>query len=67
MARFSAIRIPGTSKGRNTTPRTAIRTAALATAVLGTAAPCWAADVTADRLINADKEPQKLADESPHL
>jgi hypothetical protein len=26
--------------------------------VLGTAAPCWAADVTADRLINVDKEPQ---------
>jgi len=58
MARFSAIRIPGTSKGLNTTPGGAICAAALATAVLGTAAPCWAADVTADRLINADKEPQ---------
>ena len=58
MARFSALRIPGTSKGRNTTPGSAIRAAAVATAVLGTAAPCWAADVTADRLINADQEPQ---------
>src|SRR5580704_15679122 len=58
MARFSAIRIPGTSRGLDTTPGGAIRAAALATAVLGTAAPCWAADVTADRLINADKEPQ---------
>src|SRR5450755_3041631 len=58
MARFSALRISGTSKGRDTTPGSAIRAAALATAVLGTAAPCWAADVTADRLVNADKEPQ---------
>jgi alcohol dehydrogenase (cytochrome c) len=58
VARFSAIRIPGTSKRPNTTPGGAIRAAALATTVLGTAAPCWAADVTADRLINADKEPQ---------
>jgi hypothetical protein len=58
MARFSAIRIPGTSKRPNTTPGGAIRAAALATTVLATAAPCWAADVTADRLINADKEPQ---------
>jgi glucose dehydrogenase len=58
MARFSAIRIPGTSKGLNTTPGGAIRAAGLATTVLGIAAPCWAADVTADRLINADKEPQ---------
>jgi alcohol dehydrogenase (cytochrome c) len=57
MARFSAIRIPGTSTGRKTTPGGAIGAAALAT-VLGTAAPCWAADVTADRLINTDKEPQ---------
>src|SRR5580692_12426477 len=58
MARFSALRIRGISKGRNTTPGSAIRAAALATTVLGTAAPCWAADVTADRLINAGKEPQ---------
>ena len=58
MARFSAIRIPGTSKGRDTTPSLAIRAALLATTVLATAAPCWAADVTTDRLINADKEPQ---------
>jgi alcohol dehydrogenase (cytochrome c) len=58
MARFSANRIPGSSKGRKTTPSGAIGAAALATAVLGTAAPCWAADVTADRLINANKEPQ---------
>ena len=58
MARFSVIRIPATSKGLNTTPGGAIRAAALATTVLATAAPCWAADVTTDRLINADKEPQ---------
>jgi hypothetical protein len=35
MGRFSAIRIPGTSKGLNTTPGGAIRAAALATTVLG--------------------------------
>jgi alcohol dehydrogenase (cytochrome c) len=58
MARFSAIRIPGISKGLTTGPTGAIRAAALATAVLGTAVPCWAADVTAERLINAGKEPQ---------
>src|SRR5580692_4514238 len=58
MARFSTLRIRGTSKGGNTAPGSAIRAAALATTVLGTAAPCWAADVTSDRLINADKEPQ---------
>jgi len=58
MARFSAIRIPGTSKGLVATPGGAIRVAALATTVLAAAAPSWAADVTADRLINADKEPQ---------
>src|SRR5262249_3360833 len=58
MARFSAIRIPWTPKAFNATAGDAIRAAALATTVLGTVAPCWAADVTADRLINADKEPQ---------
>jgi hypothetical protein len=58
MARFSAVRTPGTSKGFIATPGGAIRAAALATAVLGAAAPCWAADVTADRLINADREPE---------
>jgi alcohol dehydrogenase (cytochrome c) len=58
MARFSAIRIPGVSKGRNMTRCGAIGAAALATTMLGTAAPCWAADVTVDRLINADREPQ---------
>ena len=59
MARFFLIRIPVTSKGLN---GGAIRAAALATTVLATAAPCWAADVTGNRLINADKEPQP-----PHL
>ena len=58
MARFPTIGIPATLKGRNTTSRGAIRAAVLATTVMATAAPCWAADVTADRLINADKEPQ---------
>src|SRR6516165_2959962 len=58
MTRFSVIRIPATSKGPNAKPRGAIRAAALATTVLATAARCWAADVTVDRLINADKEPQ---------
>jgi alcohol dehydrogenase (cytochrome c) len=58
MARFSAVRIPGSSKALNVTPGGAIRAAALATSVLVTVAPCWAAEVTADRLINADKEPQ---------
>ena len=62
MARFFVIRIPATSKGLNATPRGAIRAAELATTVLATAAPCWAADVTGNRLINADKEPQP-----PHL
>ena len=55
MARFSAIRIPGTSKGLVATPGGAIRVAALATTVLAAAAPSWAADVTADRLINATR------------
>ena len=58
MAHFFVIRTPATSKGPNTTPGCAIRAVALATTVLATAAPCWAADVTVDRLINADKEPQ---------
>jgi glucose dehydrogenase len=61
MARFFLIRIPAipaTSKELNTTPGGAIRAAALATTMLATAAPCWSADVTVDRLINADKEPQ---------
>ncbi len=58
MARFSAVRIPGTSTGLNATPGAAIRAAALATTVLGPVAPCWAAEVTADRLVNADREPQ---------
>src|SRR5262249_46284117 len=44
MARFSAIRIPGTSKGLAATPGGAIRVAALATTVLAAAAPSWAAD-----------------------
>jgi alcohol dehydrogenase (cytochrome c) len=57
MACFSAIRIAWTSKALNVTASDAIRAAALAM-MLGTVAPCWAADVTADRLINADKEPQ---------
>jgi alcohol dehydrogenase (cytochrome c) len=58
MARFSTVRIPGTSTGLNAIPRAAIRAAALATTVLGPVAPCWAAEVTADRLVNADREPQ---------
>jgi alcohol dehydrogenase (cytochrome c) len=58
MARLSAIRIPCTPKALNATAGDAIRAAALATTVLGAGTSCWAAEVTADRLINADKEPQ---------
>ena len=66
MARFSVIRIPATSKGLNTTPGGAIRAAALATTVLATAAPCWAADVTVDRL-QCRQGTAELADEPPNL
>src|SRR5271169_4457991 len=52
MARFSAIRIAATA------PKMAPSVAALATLILATAAPGLAADVTSDRLVNADKEPQ---------
>jgi hypothetical protein len=49
MARFSAIHAPAPLVGC---------AAALATTMLVTAATGWAGDVTSDRLVNADKEPQ---------
>jgi alcohol dehydrogenase (cytochrome c) len=52
MARFSDIRIPANP------PKTAPSVAALASIFLWTAASGLAADVTPDRLVNADKEPQ---------
>jgi glucose dehydrogenase len=52
MARFCAVRITATA------PKTAPSVAALATIILATAAPGLAADVTPNRLVNADKEPQ---------
>ena len=68
MARFFLIRIPATSKELNTTPGGAIRAAALATAMLATAAPCWSADVTVDRLTNQCRQgTAELADEPPNL
>ena len=57
MARFSAIRIPSTSKTPDTAPGNAIR-AALAATMLASAAPAFAADVTPERLLNPDREPQ---------
>jgi glucose dehydrogenase len=56
MARFSAIRIPSTSKTPKSAPGNVIR-AALA-AILASAAPAFAAGVTAERLLNPDREPQ---------
>jgi alcohol dehydrogenase (cytochrome c) len=58
MARFSAIRIPATPQAPRTARCGAIRAAALATTMLATVASGWAADVTADRLTNPDREPQ---------
>jgi alcohol dehydrogenase (cytochrome c) len=58
MARFCAIRIPPTSNAHDTAPRLGIRAVALATAMLATAAPGLAADVTPQRLLNPDREPQ---------
>jgi alcohol dehydrogenase (cytochrome c) len=57
MARLSAIRIPSTSKTPKTAPVNAIR-AALAATMLASAAPTFAADVTPERLLNPDREPQ---------
>src|SRR5215467_1362734 len=57
MARFCAIRIPSTSKTPKTAPDNAIR-AALAATMLASAAPAFAADVTPERLLNPDREPQ---------
>jgi glucose dehydrogenase len=57
MARFSAIRIPSASKTPRTAPSNGIR-AALAATMLASAAPAFAADVTPDRLLNPDREPQ---------
>ena len=51
MARFSAIRIPSTSKTPDTAPGNAIR-AALAATMLASAAPAFAADVTPERPLN---------------
>src|SRR5579864_4478630 len=56
MARFFALGIPTISKARSTARGCSIRATALATTML--AAPCWAADVTPDRLVNTDREPQ---------
>src|SRR6516225_792121 len=58
MTRVSAIRIPVTSTAPNTARSVVIRAAALATTVLATAVPCFAADVTPERLLNTDREPQ---------
>jgi hypothetical protein len=57
MARFSAIRIPSISKTPKRAPGKAIRTA-LAATMLASAAPAFAADVTPERLLNPDREPQ---------
>jgi len=58
MARFCAIRIPPTSNAHDTAARLGIRAVALATAMLASAAPGLAADVTPERLLNPDREPQ---------
>src|SRR5215468_9584307 len=57
MARFRAICIPSTSKTPKTGPGNATR-AALAATMLASAAPTFAADVTPERLLNPDREPQ---------
>jgi alcohol dehydrogenase (cytochrome c) len=57
MARFSAIRILSTSKTPERAPGNAIR-AGLAATMLASAAPTFAADVTPERLLNPDREPQ---------
>jgi hypothetical protein len=57
MARFSAIRIPSISKTPERAPGKAIHTA-LAATMLASAAPGFAADVTPERLLNPDPEPQ---------
>jgi alcohol dehydrogenase (cytochrome c) len=56
MARVFAI--PFTSNATKSASRTATCAAALATTMLAAAVPGLATDVTADRLVNADKEPQ---------
>ena len=61
MARFTAYRIPATPKTPMTglaAPRRSRRAAALTGTMLAMVSPGIAADVTPDRLVNADKEPQ---------
>jgi hypothetical protein len=57
MARFFTIRIPLTSKTSKAAPAKAIR-APLTATMLALAAPAFAADVTPERLLNPDREPQ---------
>ena len=57
MAVFCTIRISSISKAPKTAPGNAIRAALVAT-MLASAAPTFAADVTPERLLNPDREPQ---------
>jgi alcohol dehydrogenase (cytochrome c) len=58
MVRFSTLRILTTSNVRKMARGYSIHAAALATTMLAAAAPCLAADVTPDRLVNTGREPQ---------
>jgi len=62
MARFTAILIPATPRiqmaARMAAPRPSLRAAALAGIVLAMASPGIAADVTPERLLNPNEEPQ---------
>jgi alcohol dehydrogenase (cytochrome c) len=58
MVRFSTLRILTTSNVRKIARGYSVHAAALATTMLAAAAPCLAADVTPDRLVNTGREPQ---------
>jgi alcohol dehydrogenase (cytochrome c) len=58
MASFSTIRFLVISMATKSAHGAAVHAAALATAILATASPALSADVTPDRLLNPDREPQ---------
>jgi alcohol dehydrogenase (cytochrome c) len=58
MASFSTIRFLAISMVSKTAQGAAVHAAALATAILATASPALSVDVTPDRLLNPDREPQ---------
>jgi alcohol dehydrogenase (cytochrome c) len=58
MASFSTIRFLAISMVSKTAQGAAVHAAAFATAILATASPALSVDVTPDRLLNPDREPQ---------